>query len=201
MKDPAAPHRSQARGGTLQRGRTLPDGIRRVLVAGSPGAGKTTLARELARRLGLPHTEMDALFHGPGWVPRPTFEADVDALLAGGRWVTEYQYPSVQPRLLAAADAVVWLDHPWPVVAWRLLRRTVVRAVDRQELYNGNRERPRNWVRPSHPLWVVAGRQFTAIRRGNALAFAAAAEARGLVVVRLRGARAADRWLAVQGRP
>ena len=111
------------------------------------------------------------------------------------------QYPSGQPRLLAAAEAVVCLDHPWPVVAWRLLRRTVVRAVDRQELYNGNREQPRSWVRPSHPLWVVAGRQFTAIRRGNALAFAAAAEARGLVVVRLRGARAADCWLAVQGRP
>jgi adenylate kinase family enzyme len=177
----------------------LPAGVQRVLVAGSPGAGKTTMARALARRLDLPHTEMDALFHGPGWVPRPSFEADVDALLASGRWVTEYQYARVQPRLLAAADAVVWLDHPWPTVARRLLRRTLGRALARQELYNGNRERPRNWLRGSHPLWVVAGRRFRRIREDNAARFAAESARRGLVVVRLRGARQADRWLATHG--
>ncbi len=71
--------------------RQLPAGVERVLVAGSPGAGKTTPARRLTARLDLTHTEMDALFHGPGWVPRQEFEADVDALLASGRWVTEYQ--------------------------------------------------------------------------------------------------------------
>ncbi|WP_448639934.1 hypothetical protein [Geodermatophilus sp. URMC 63] len=143
---------------------------------------------------------MDALFHGPGWVPRPSFEADVDALLATSGWVTEYQYASVQPRLLVAADAVVWLDHPWPVVVWRLARRTLRRAVTQQELYNGNRERPRGWLCGSHPLWTVAGRGFGTIRRTNAVHLAAAAQARGVVVVRLRGARAADRWLAVQRR-
>jgi adenylate kinase family enzyme len=179
----------------------LPAGVRRVLVAGSPGAGKTTMARALAGRLDLPHTELDALFHGPGWVPRREFEADVDALLASGRWVTEYQYARVRPRLLAAADAVVWLDHPWPTVAGRLLRRTVDRAVRRRELYNGNREVPRNWLRGSHPLWTVAGRRFSRIRAENAARFAAEARRRGLVVVRLRGARAADRWLAAQGSP
>ncbi len=177
----------------------LPAGVQRVLVAGSPGAGKTTLARRLAARLDLPYTEMDALFHGPGWVPRPSFEADVDALLASGRWVTEYQYGAVQPRLLAATDAVVWLDHPWPLVAGRLLRRTLVRALGRRELYNGNREQVRNWLRGSHPLWVVAGSRFRGIREDDAARFSAEADRRELVVVRLRGARSADRWLAVQG--
>jgi adenylate kinase family enzyme len=175
--------------------------VERILVAGSPGAGKTTMAAALAGRLGLPHTELDALFHGPGWVPRPEFEADVDALLASGRWVTEYQYARVQPRLLAAADAVVWLDHPWPVVMWRLLRRTLGRALSRRELYNGNREQARNWLRASHPLWVVAGRRFRAVREDNAARFSAEADRRGLVVVRLCGARSADRWLAARGRP
>ncbi len=135
-------------------------------------------------------------------MPRPQFEADVDALLASGRWVTEYQYARVRPRLLAAADAVVWLDHPWPTVAGRLLRRTLARALGRQELYNGNRELPRNWLRGSHPLWTVAGRGFRRIRAENAARFAAAEARRpGLVVVRLRGARAADAWLAAQGSP
>jgi adenylate kinase family enzyme len=178
----------------------LPAGVRRVLVAGSPGAGKTTTARALARRLDLPHTEMDALFHGPAGCAAPV-QGPVPSLRGTGGTGVLPQYTRVRPRLLAAAEVVVWLDHPRPLVAWRLLRRTLGRALLRQELYNGNRERPRNRLRGSHPLWVVAGRRFRGIREDNAARFAAETQRRGLLVVRLRGRRAADRWLAAQGPP
>jgi adenylate kinase family enzyme len=175
-------------------GAPLPPGVRRVLVAGSTGAGKTTMARVLAERLGLPHVEMDALWHGPSWTPRPEFADDVAAMLATGTWVTEYQYRTVKDELLAAAEAVVWLDHPFPLVAARLLRRSVVRAVTRRPLYNGNVEQPRMWARASHPLRIVLSREFWAKRRRTAVELADA-EQRGLVVVRLRGARQERRWL------
>jgi adenylate kinase family enzyme len=58
----------------------LPHRPRRILVTGCCGSGKTTLAAALATRLGVLHHELDAFFHGPGWVPRPTFVADVIAL-------------------------------------------------------------------------------------------------------------------------
>ena len=45
---------------------------------GVSGAGKTTLAARLGRLLDVPHVEIDALFHGPGWTPREAFVADVD---------------------------------------------------------------------------------------------------------------------------
>jgi adenylate kinase family enzyme len=45
---------------------SLPVRPRRVLVAGTSGAGKTTLASRVAALLDLPHIEIDALFHGPG---------------------------------------------------------------------------------------------------------------------------------------
>jgi adenylate kinase family enzyme len=176
--------------------RPLPAGAQRILVAGSTGAGKTTMARALALRLGLPHTEMDALWHGPGWVPRPEFAADVAAMVATGRWVTEYQYRPVKAGLLGAAQAVVWLDHPFALVAGRLLRRSVARAVTRRPLYNGNVENPRMWARASHPLRVVLSREFWAERRRTEVELAEAA-GRGVVVVRLRGARQARRWLAM----
>ncbi len=178
-------------------GTDLPPGVARVLVVGSSGAGKTTMARALAGRLGLPHTELDSLWHGPGWVPRPEFTADVESMLAGGRWVTEYQYRVVKDRLLAQAQAVVWLDHPLPLVAARLLRRSVVRAVTRQAYWNGNRESFAMWFRASHPLRIVLSREFSAKRRRTEAELADAAR-RGVVVVRLRGAAAADRWLAAQ---
>jgi adenylate kinase family enzyme len=175
----------------------LPPAVQRVLVAGSSGAGKTTMARALGAVLALPHTELDSLWRGPGWIPRPEFEADVQALLATGRWVTEYQYRPAKPLLLAAAEAVVWLDHPFPLVAARLLRRSLWRAVTRTAYSNGNRESFAMWLRNSHPLRIVLSREFGAKRQRTAAELQAAA-ARGVVVVRLRGARRAQRWLDAQ---
>ena len=87
----------------------LPHRPRRVLVTGCSGSGKTTPAAALAVRLGIPHQELDALFHGPGWVPRPTFVAEVTALAATESWVVEWQYDQVRSLLLARADLLVWL--------------------------------------------------------------------------------------------
>jgi adenylate kinase family enzyme len=120
----------------------LPRRPRRVLVAGTSGAGKTTLARLVAGALEVPRIELDALHHGPGWVPRPEFEADVERFSSGPAWVTEFQYPAVRDLLLDRADLFVWLDLPRPVVLRSVVRRTVVRRVRRTTLWNGNVEPP-----------------------------------------------------------
>ena len=59
--------------------------MRRMVVVGSSGAGKTTLAQELADRLGVPHVELDALHWGPNWTATPTeiFRPRVEAAIAG----------------------------------------------------------------------------------------------------------------------
>lgn len=165
---------------------------RRVLVAGISGAGKTTLARKLSVRWGLPRRELDALHHGPGWTPRPEFASDVRRFAAEERWVTEDQYHGVLGDLLwERADTVIWLDLPRRTVMWRVVRRSVSRALTRRELWNGNRESARDWLRASHPIrwaWSQAGsrREATAAR---------AARFPGVTVVRLRTARQARRWL------
>src|SRR4051794_41868222 len=62
--------------------------MRRVWVIGISGSGKTTLAAELARRLGVPHIELDALHHGPDWAEPDLeqFRADVAGVGGGGGW-------------------------------------------------------------------------------------------------------------------
>jgi adenylate kinase family enzyme len=63
----------------------------RVLVAGTPGTGKTTLAGRIAAMVGGPHTNTDARYHGPDWTPRDSFLVDVVALVGSPTWVTEWQ--------------------------------------------------------------------------------------------------------------
>lgn len=172
----------------------LPGPPRRILVAGSSGAGKSTLCRELHARLGLPYTELDSLFHGPGWAPRPSFVDDVDALTARPRWVVEWQYRQVRDQLVSRADLIVWLDLPQWRVFSQLTRRTVVRRLRRVELWNGNTEAPL-WTVFSDPEHVLrwAWSTYPLVRpRVRAVL----AEPAGPVVVRLRSRGEIRRWLA-----
>lgn len=122
-------------------------------MAGSTGAGKTTLAKALSARFGMPHYELDALHHGPGWMKRASFEADVERFSSGDSWVAEDQYHRVLGDLLwQRADTVVWLDLPRRLVMSRVIRRSLHRAVTRRELWNGNRENWRDWLRADHPI-------------------------------------------------
>lgn len=84
----------------------------RIAIDGCSGAGKTTLAKRVSGSLDLPFTEIDGLHHGAGWVRRPTFAADVRALVDSESWVIEYGYAPVRPAILDRAELMVWLDLP-----------------------------------------------------------------------------------------
>jgi adenylate kinase family enzyme len=122
----------------------LPLRAERILVAGVTGSGKTTLARRIGEMWGLRHVEIDGLFHGPNWTPRPEFLDDVRAFAAEDRWITEWQYTSkgTDEILAPRAQLVIWLDYPYPLVRRRLLLRTLKRRLLRVRLWNGNVEPP-----------------------------------------------------------
>ena len=116
--------------------------LRRVLVVGTSGAGKTHFAKRLAGLLDAPHVELDALFWLPGWVQRERadFKAQVRQAIAPERWVVDGNYSRVRPIVWPRATAVIWLNYSPLVVGWRAISRTIVRATTRQELFSGNRE-------------------------------------------------------------
>lgn len=119
----------------------------RVLVTGNSGSGKTTLAAGLASDLGVPHVELDGLYHGAGWTPadREMIRALVRLATAEPAWVIDGNYTSIVGQILRdRAGFVIALDLPrWRVMA-RITRRTLGRMITRTELWNGNREQWRN---------------------------------------------------------
>lgn len=160
---------------------------------GTSGAGKTVLASRISERLGIPHVETDALFHGQNWVPRETFVDDVRRLTESEEWVSEWQYREARPILLARATLAVWLDYPVRLRMWRNITRTVRRRVRRVELWNGNYE---------GPLWTIFTNRDHVIRWGWRTRHkfdrveAALRQTRPDVrVVRLRSQKATDAWV------
>jgi adenylate kinase family enzyme len=121
--------------------------VRRVSVVGTSGSGKSTLSRALAGALSTEFLELDSVFHQPDWVPLPReeFRRRVAAVVAGERWVIDGNYSMVRDLVWARADTVVWLDLPKRTVMRQIIWRSFRRAAGRIELWNGNRERWRNF--------------------------------------------------------
>ena len=126
------------------------------MVIGTTGAGKTTLAREIAARLGVPHVELDALYWEAGWVEAPleVFRERTRQALDGEAWVVDGNYSKVRDLTWGRADTLVWLDYPFPVVFSRLTWRTLRRIVRGEELWNGNRESVRKGLLSTNSILV-----------------------------------------------
>lgn len=141
----------------------------RVAVVGTSGSGKTTFAGRLAKAMGVPHVELDAVTWQPGWVALHEtdpgeFVRRAGEALAGDAWVSCGNYVTSRPVLLARVTDLVWLDFPRAQVMARVLRRSFVRAASDQELWpgTGNREDFRRWLDKGHPIrwaWDTYGRR------------------------------------------
>jgi adenylate kinase family enzyme len=132
--------------------------MRRVNVVGTSGSGKTTFGAELARRLGVPHIELDALSWEANWVSAPpdVLRERVASAVAADTWVVDGNYSATRDLVWAAADTVVWLDFSFALVMWRVIVRTLRRGVRGEVLWSGNRENLRMALsRDSIILWAL----------------------------------------------
>ena len=179
--------------------------MERVIVVGPSGSGKTTLAGAVAEARGLPHTELDALWWGPGWIEvgAEEFRRRLAPVVAGERWVLCGNFFSVGSREVAwpRADTIIWVDlAKWRTIT-RIVRRTIRRSRSGEELWSGtgNRERLRGALGRDE-LLRVAWRaypkyraRYSTIREDPELAH--------LTVIRLGSPRSVRAWLGeVAGR-
>jgi adenylate kinase family enzyme len=170
----------------------------RIVVVGTSGSGKTTLAKALAAQLGLPYIELDAVNWQPGWRDLSRNDPDefvrrVTLAVAADTWVLDGGYALVRDFVWRRATHLVWLDYDRTVIMYRVICRSLVRAILRTELWAGNRERWLHMLRPSHPIrwawstWARRRREYEE-RIGRS-------DYAHLVVLRLRRPRDAEELL------
>ena len=112
--------------------------MKRVVVIGNSGGGKSTLARRLAVRLGFPCVEVDALLWQPGWrlAPVEAYNAEHARLIAGEHWIIDGlgRRESIPQRLSRSTD-IVLIDMPLWMHFWLAAERQLQWAA-------GNLEKP-----------------------------------------------------------
>jgi adenylate kinase family enzyme len=101
--------------------------MRRILVIGSGGAGKSTLARRLGDKLTIPVIHLDRLYWRPGWVEpdRTEWAKKIEELISQECWIMDGNYSGTLAERLCACDTVVFLDLPRLTCLWRVLTRAL----------------------------------------------------------------------------
>ena len=91
--------------------------MEKVLIIGCPGGGKSTFARALRDKTGLPLYYLDRIWHKPDGtqVSRQDFDARLAEILPRDRWITDGNYLRTMERRLQACDTVFLLDYPLEV--------------------------------------------------------------------------------------
>ena len=112
------------------------------MVYGVTGAGKTTLARKISEKSGIQWHSVDDLTWEPGWQQVPVDEQRrrIHAICDGDRWVLDTAYGTWRDIPLARVELIVALDYPRWLSFKRLLSRSVMRAIDKRPICNGNTE-------------------------------------------------------------
>jgi hypothetical protein len=202
MTDPR--EADQARGGADPRaGQRDPltslAGCERILILGRTGSGKTTLAREVATALGVPHVELDSLYFGPDFstAPLSVLRERTSAAIAGDRWVTDGNKRAVRDLVWPRADTIVWLDYPVYVSLWRLAKRARTRtsALSARAAETGRRSALPGQMLAAARGVLTALKSHWGQRREYPRLFALPAN-RHLAVARLRSPRATRQWIA-----
>jgi adenylate kinase family enzyme len=166
---------------------------RRIMCYGVCGSGKTTMARRISERTGLPCHLVDEFTWLPGWKEVSLEEQvmTVSAIVAEDAWVLDTAYGKWIEVPLSRVELIVALDYPRWFSFGRLLRRTLARNIDKKLVCNGNVETWRNtFSRNSILVW-----HFQSFSRKRARIRRWQASPDGPAVIAFRSSSQAERWL------
>ncbi|WP_316858263.1 hypothetical protein [uncultured Cohaesibacter sp.] len=114
--------------------------MKRIVIIGSAGSGKTTLALALASRLQLPLTHLDRHFWLPGWKEKDNlqFLSEIETIAERESWIIEGNYSQTLPMCLKRADFFIYLRPNRIRCVLRVIKRHLKhRGKEREDLAPG----------------------------------------------------------------
>lgn len=128
--------------------------MERVMIIGCGGAGKSTLARQLGEKTGLPVVHLDQIWWAPGnWqhITREEFDAQMMAEMEKPRWILDGNFNRTMELRLEKCDTVIYLDMPRVVCLKNWIGRVVKNwGHARTDMAPGCSE----WFDPEMALWI-----------------------------------------------
>lgn len=99
--------------------------MKKIMIIGPGGAGKSTLAREISKKLGLPVYHLDVYFWKPGWVESPDAEwqATQKQMIKNEQWIMDGNYEESLEIRLEACDTVIFLNFSRAICFYRVYKR------------------------------------------------------------------------------
>ena len=172
------------------------DDMRKVLVIGPGGAGKSVLARRLGERLQIEVVHLDKCYWRPGWIetPKDEWRRTVEELLGRDSWIMDGNYSGTLGLRFEACDTVVFLDLPRTLCLWRVFKRLLMyRNAGRPDMAEGCRER----FSPEFARWIWNYPRRTRPKVVELLE----SGSHGKRIVWLRSRAEVEKFLAAQGTP
>lgn len=118
--------------------------MKKILVIGSSGAGKSTFSRRLGRITGIEVIHLDVLHWKPNWTEpgKEEWEETVREALKAERWIMDGNFGGTMEMRIRACDTVIFLDLPRALCVYRVLKRFVLyRRKTRPDMAAGCREK------------------------------------------------------------
>ena len=118
--------------------------MKKVIVIGSGGAGKSTFSRQLGEVTGIPVIHLDRLYWRPNWdkMPKTEWEATIAGLIKNDSWIMDGNFGGTREMRMRAADTIIFLDVPRRVCLYRVIKRAIkYRGRNRPDMAKGCNEK------------------------------------------------------------
>ena len=171
----------------------------RINVVGTSGSGKSTFAKSIAKKFNAPYVQLDEIFWKPNWKEScdEEFFSKVEEVVSTDRWILDGNYTRTIPIKWNRVQTVVYLDLPFHVVLYRIIKRSLLRGIRKEELWHGNRETvwKHLFTSDSMILWTI--RNFQKNRKKYSELFARE-EYSHIKFVRLRNKREVECFITTE---